>query len=420
MWMQKLTGGRLGRDSRFAGFLAATAFFLLAGLYGWGVFTLPARSPIGMPDASLLLPSLAGLFGIANLLDIYATTSHLPPQRENWALPPARPLVVPCFWSSVAGASMGVLPGMTASQATVLVMGGRNLAAKAQGKQGYGMDWETRRLTELSDDELLEIAKAEADEGVEGPQTKQDLEVIALLSATNTAVMVMVLGFLYIISRSRSGATLALKMMYPIETWSSLEPTSDFIRLLAVTLAAGLLAMPMMRYVGRGMLRLHAAIPLQQMVMGVIIFVVALVWLSTGFVGIGVLIVGTIIGLLPPRIGIRRSHGMGIILVPIMIYTFAQKFDKLWIHLKLGRETHENHPNRHQPDPSLPPFVGLTIGHRSSGKREDARQTSGRSTACTGNVCINEVIPNPNGLTMQPTRTANGLNSTTAAPWVWT
>lgn len=222
---------------------------------------------------------------------------------------------------------MGVLPGMTASQATVLVMGGRNLAAKAQGKQGYGMDWETRRLTELSDDELLEIAKAEAEEGVEGPQTKQDLEVIALLSATNTAVTVMVLGFLYIISRSRSGATLALKMMYPIETWSSLEPTSDFIRLLAVTLAAGLLAMPMMRYVGRGMLRLHAAIPLQQMVMGVILFVVALVWLSTGFVGIGVLIVGTIIGLLPPRIGIRRSHGMGIILVPIMIYTFAQKFD---------------------------------------------------------------------------------------------
>ncbi|RJU97761.1 MAG: hypothetical protein DWC10_04270 [Candidatus Poseidoniales archaeon] len=327
MWMQKMTGGRLGRDSRFAGFLTATAFFLLAGMYGWGVFTLPARSPVGMPDASLLLPSLAGLFGIANLLDIYATTSHLPPQRENWALPPVRPLVVPCFWSSVAGASMGVLPGMTASQATVLVMGGRNLAAKAQGKQGYGMDWETRRLTELSDDELLEIAKAEADEGVEGPQTKQDLEVIALLSATNTAVTVMVLGFLYIISRSRSGATLALKMMYPIETWSSLEPTSDFIRLLAVTLAAGLLAMPMMRYVGRGMLRLHAAIPLQQMVMGVIVFVVALVWLSTGFVGIGVLIVGTIIGLLPPRIGIRRSHGMGIILVPIMIYTFAQKFD---------------------------------------------------------------------------------------------
>jgi putative membrane protein len=326
-WMQKITGNRLGKDSRLAGFMSATGFFLLAGFYGWGVFTLPAQSPVGMPDASLLLPSLAGLFGIANLLDIYATTSHLPPQKEDWTLPPIRPLVVPCFWSGVAGASMGVLPGMTASQATVLVMGGRNVAAKFQGKEGYGMDWETRKLTELTDDELLEIAKAEAEGGYEGPQTKQDLEVIAILSAVNTAVTVMVLGFLYIIGRSRSGATLALKMMYPIETWSSLEPTSDFIRLLALTLAAGLLAMPMMKYVGKGMLRLHAAIPLQQMVMGVILFVVALVWLTTGFVGIGVLIIGTLIGLLPPRIGIRRSHGMGIILVPIMIYTFAQRFD---------------------------------------------------------------------------------------------
>ncbi len=326
-WMQKLSMNKLATDSRFAGFLAATGFFLLSGFYGWAVFSLPARSPVGIPDASLLLPSLAGLFGIANLLDIYATTSHIPPQNEDWTLPPAKPLIVPCFWSGVAGASMGVLPGMTASQATVLVMGGRNVAAKVQGKEGYGMDWETRRLTELTDDELLEIALSEAEGGVEGPQTKQDLEVIAILSAVNTAVTVMVLGFLYIIGRSRSGATLALKMMYPIDTWSSAEPTADFVRLIAITVAAGLMAMPIMRVVGKGMLKLHAAIPLQQMVMGVIIFVSALVWFTTGFIGIGVLIIGTILGLIPPRVGIRRSHGMGIIIVPIMIYTFSQAQD---------------------------------------------------------------------------------------------
>ena len=325
--MQKLSLNRLATDSRFAGFLAATGFFLLSGFYGWAVFSLPARSPVGIPDASLLLPSLAGLFGIANLLDIYATTSHIPPQNEDWTLPPTKPLLVPCFWSGVAGASMGVLPGMTASQATVLVMGGRNVAAKVQGKEGFGMDWETRRLTEMTDEELLEIALSEAEGGVEGPQTKQDLEVIAILSAVNTAVTVMVLGFLYIIGRSRSGATLALKMMYPIDTWSSAEPTADFVRLIAVTVAAGLMAMPIMRVVGKGMLRLHAAIPLQQMVMGVIIFVSALVWFTTGFIGIGVLIIGTILGLIPPRVGIRRSHGMGIIIVPIMIYTFSQAQD---------------------------------------------------------------------------------------------
>ena len=42
------------------------------------------------------------------------------------------------------------------------------------------------RLTEMTDEELLEIACSEAEGGVEGPQTKQDLEVIAILSAVNT------------------------------------------------------------------------------------------------------------------------------------------------------------------------------------------------------------------------------------------
>ena len=101
----------------------------------------------------------------------------------------------------------------------------------------------------------------------------------------------------------------------------------QFIRLISITVAAGMMAMPIMRVVGKGMLKLHAAIPLQQMVMGVILFVSALVWFTTGFIGIGVLIIGTIIGLIPPRVGIRRSHGMGIIIVPIMIYTYSQAQD---------------------------------------------------------------------------------------------
>ena len=114
-------------------------FLFIGRLYGWGVFELPARSPVGMPGANLLLPSLAGLFGIANLLDIYATTSELPPQKEDWTLPPAGPLMVPCFLSSIAGGAMGVLPGMTAAQATVLVMGGRNVAAKIKGEED--LEW---------------------------------------------------------------------------------------------------------------------------------------------------------------------------------------------------------------------------------------------------------------------------------------
>ena len=327
-WVSKVTGGRLGNDSRLAGFLTATAFFVLCGFYGWSVFNLPARSPVGMPNASLLLPSLAGLFGVANLIDIYTTTSELPPQKDEWEMPPIKPLAVPCFLSSVAGAWMAVLPGMTASQATVLVMGGRNVAAKIKGEEGYGLDFDSKRLPVITHEEILERARREAaGEIIEDPHKEQDLEVIAILSAVNTAVTVMVLGFLYIIGRSRSGATLALKMMYPIDTWSGLHPTTDFIRLIAVTIAAGLIAVPMMFVVGRGILKLHELIPLQTMVLSVIIFVSILVYLSTGWIGMGVLIVGVVMGLMPPRLGIRRSHAMGIILMPIMILTFNNKYD---------------------------------------------------------------------------------------------
>ena len=326
-WIRKITFGKLGEDSRLAGFAVATIFFLLTGWYGWAVFRV--TSQISSWNARCISSLTKSCWLVRNSKSIGYLCNNFSPAtaEEDWTLPPARPLINPCFWSSVAGAAMGVLPGMTASQATVLVMGGRNVAARIQGREGPGMDWESKRLIDMSDEELMERAIAEAEAGDEGPQTKQDLEIIAILSAVNTAVTVMVLGFLYIIGRSRSGATLALKMMYPVDTWNSLHPTADFIRLLAITLASGLIAVPIMKHVGKGMLRLHAAIPLQQMVLGVIIFVVALVWFSTGMIGIGVLLIGTLIGMLPPRIGIRRSHAMGIIIVPIMIYTFAQKFD---------------------------------------------------------------------------------------------
>jgi TctA family transporter len=185
----------------------------------------------------------------------------------------------------------------------------------------------------LSADEeaMLASARSEAltspDLDLEAQSKQQDLEVIAILSATNTAVTVMVLAFLYLVGRPRSGAALALNMMYPIDPWTAIEPPPDFIRLLAVTIGAGFIAVPIMLKVAKGMLKLHEIIPLRSLVMGVVGFVTILVWLSTGWIGIGVLITGTVMGLMPPRIGIRRSHGMGIILVPIMIYTFASRVD---------------------------------------------------------------------------------------------
>jgi len=370
-------------SSNVAGIIAAGSFFLLSGFYGWAVFTLPASSPVGLPGGSsggtMLMPGLAGLFGIANLIDIYVTTSEMPEQDDDWEIPPAGPLIIPCFLSSICASVMAILPGMTAAQATVVVMTVRNFFGKLRDPDYIPADFEfgpgqtqhpamqalsRRKAAEasaeseldpqyeqssllsdesgamavagapLSDVELAMLDEARKERAIspdldlELQTSKQDLEVIAILSATNTAVTVMVLAFLYLVGRPRSGAALALNMMYPIDPWSGVEPPPDFIKLIAVTVGAGLISVPLMMKVGKAMLKLHEIIPLRTLVMSVLIFIALLSWMTTGWIGMGVLITGTVLGLMPPRIGIRRSHGMGIILVPIMIYTFAAKVDK--------------------------------------------------------------------------------------------
>ena len=188
-------------------------------------------------------------------------------------------------------------------------------------------------LDDLSEEEremfegVLSEAGVSPDLDLGAQNQQQDLEIIAILSSVNTAVTVMVLGFLYMVGRPRSGAALALNMMYPIDMWNAVEPPADFIRLLGITIASGLFAVPVMIKVGKGMLKVHEIVPLRTLVISVTVFIAILVWLSTGWIGLGVLIIGTAMGLMPPRIGIRRSHAMGIILVPIMLYTFAREFD---------------------------------------------------------------------------------------------
>ncbi|MDE0913497.1 MAG: tripartite tricarboxylate transporter permease, partial [Candidatus Poseidoniales archaeon] len=188
-------------------------------------------------------------------------------------------------------------------------------------------------MEDLSAEDRLLFQEALAESGASpdldliNNNQQRDLEIIAILSSVNTAVTVMVLGFLYMVGRPRSGAALALHMMYPIDIWNSIDPPADFIRLLGITIASGLFAVPAMIKVGKGMLKVHELVPLRNLVLTVTIFITVLVYISTNWIGVGTLVIGTMIGLMAPRIGIRRSHGMGVILVPIMVYTFARELD---------------------------------------------------------------------------------------------
>ena len=56
--------------------------------------------------------------------------------------------------------------------------------------------------------EALSEAGATPDLDLVNNNQQRDLEIIAILSSVNTAVTVMVLGFLYMVGRPRSGAAL--------------------------------------------------------------------------------------------------------------------------------------------------------------------------------------------------------------------
>ena len=53
-----------------------------------------------------------------------------------------------------------------------------------------------------------------------------------------------------------------------------------------------------------------------------IVALFVLVWIFTGIIGVVVMLVATFIGLLPPLLGIRKSHAMGFLLVPVMIFYY--------------------------------------------------------------------------------------------------
>ena len=293
-WLPRDAGG----ESRLAGVLAGSAVFLAAGALGMAVFELPAVSPVGIPS-TLLMPALAGLFGIAGLIDAWQAGAPLPEQRRASGLPAWRPLLPSASASSVAGGVMGVLPGMTAAQATVLAQGGRGLWQRWGPARRAREQWAP---TASEDDEM-----------------RPQLEIIASLSAVNTACTVMVLGFLAIVGRARSGAALALEQLLPLPRWSAALPPADVLRLLGLTVIGGLLAVPLMLTLGRALLRVHAVVPQRTLVGGVIGLVVLLSFLSTGLVGLVVLVAATCVGLIPPRVGVRRSHAMGIILLPVLL-----------------------------------------------------------------------------------------------------
>lgn len=278
--------------------LLALGIFLLSGALGLVVlatpglvaanwYPLPTTQP--NPASVVLFPLFTGLFGLSTLLLSYYSRPHVPPQRVDGVdvdLPAWRRLRG-VLAGGLAGTAVAWFPGVSAASATVV--------AKL-------------------------LAGGEPDDR---PQDAADKEFMVAISAVNTATAMFTVVALFVILRARSGAAAALLTLFDgtLPRWDPLANVPQALAvLLLVAVLAGAVAYVLTLAFGRVFARLTNRFPYRLLVQGVLVFLVVLLFLLSGVLGLAIAAVATAIGLLPPLLGVRRVHLMGSLILPVILF----------------------------------------------------------------------------------------------------
>jgi putative membrane protein len=267
-----------GKFPAIIGMLFAIFVFFLSGLFGILIFEIPVDSPIGL-SSPVLFPALAGLFGTPTLITSLMTKPVIPKQIiKNPVLDKEakKSSTLSIITGSLGGILVSIIPGITSATGTVIAMNTRGESSKRQ--------------------------------------------TIITLSAVNTACAFFVVVVMFIILKSRSGATLAAMELISVSEWENTLMPSNLSYLLIALLLGGTISYFLTLKVGKVFAKKFTNVPYALIVKLTISLVVILVFLFTGILGILILVVSTFIGLLPVEWGVRRSHCMGVLLIPIILY----------------------------------------------------------------------------------------------------
>lgn len=270
--------GKNGKIPSIVGILFAAFLFILSGFFGLAISNISVYSPIGL-SSPVLFPALAGLFGTPTLLTSLVTKPRIPRQRieqPKFDRKAKRSSILSVITGSFAGILVSIIPGITSATGTILAMSTRGEPNKRQ--------------------------------------------TIITLSAVNTACAFFVVAVLFIVLRARSGVTLAVADLITIEEWANSAMPTYLIYLLMAILLSGTLSYFLVLKIGKSFAKHFASIPYALLIKFTVAMIVILVLLFTGITGLLILIVATLIGLIPIHWGVRRSHCMGVLLIPVILY----------------------------------------------------------------------------------------------------
>jgi len=247
-----------------AGIFWAVAIFLLSGFLG----LLSLDTNLIRGDVALM-PLLSGLFGVSTLLLSLGNTGSMPEQRIDDGPLEMRRDLKPLFAGTAAGALTGIIPGIGPSQGTVLAQ----LATRSGGTR----------------------------------------EFIVSVSGVNTAKALFSFVALYAIGRARSGAAVAVEQLMEVGF-------KELVFLVGVALFVGGIAVILHMKLGRFAARNIGRLPYRATCIAVIASIVGLTIYYSGLIGLLILATATAIGILPAVVNVKRTHAMGVIMLPCILY----------------------------------------------------------------------------------------------------
>ncbi len=259
----------------------AVILFLLSGMLGMFAFdNTDMMTPlVTLGEPSILLPLLSGLFGASMLVLALMTHSDVPPQQKNCSFTlPGKRIIRSILFGSAAGSFVAWLPGVSSAVGTIIA-----------------------RLL-VREDKSEDASK----------------EFIISLSGANTANAIFSLIALYTIHRTRSGAMVAINELINIEEWDM----SVIILLLAVIVYVSILSYYATIYLGDRISGLLSKMDYSKICSAVLVFLTLLVIMFTGWFGLVIFLISTPVGMVSSFAKIRKTHAMGVILLPVILYFF--------------------------------------------------------------------------------------------------
>jgi putative membrane protein len=133
------------------------------------------------------------------------------------------------------------------------------------------------------------------------------------IAGVNTANALFSLVALYAIGRPRSGAAAAIEKLMTIDYWILVQMMAMIV---IVAAASYLTVIATARYVAQVISRLNY----KMLCTAVLIFLILMALGFTGPFGLFIFFLSTLVGLIAPIAGIHKTHAMGVLMLPLIIY----------------------------------------------------------------------------------------------------